>query len=339
MSLAALNSPISWSDINIELGRSPTSQLNLDDAELKTVAQMPAGESTLDLTKLASKSRIRIVVSTNTSCMNLMSQCISLGYSPGKSYITLNVASGVILGSNTSGTEALLINNFSTGDKLVITNNGYIVGKGGDGAQGSTYRSWMSGLNGQTGGNAIVFGNYFGFANSAVSIINNGTISGGGGGGAAGYGGYTTYTFVGTYYASGGNGGGGAGYPAGNGISTSAITLSGGNYTLPSSASGTLTLGGSGGERVLGLASSSAAANGNQGGNLGQVGYGYSTYPYNAFPGSPGQYGQLVGVGGNPGWGILWPVPEAFSNTSITNTGTIKGAGTFVGYPIVYISN
>jgi hypothetical protein len=128
-------------------------------------------------------------------------------------YSTFNITvdSGVVIGSNATGSPAFTTGSFPAGSTLTITNNGTIAGRGGS---GGAYES----NNGSNGGDAMLF-------TLDATLVNNGLIGGGGGGGAGGV------VFINGESSSGG--GGGAGDAVGQGGS-------------PEARSGTLTTGGRG---------------------------------------------------------------------------------------------
>jgi len=70
---------------------------------------------------------------------------------------------------------------FPAGSTLALTNNGIILGRGGDGGTGGL--NTTPGTAGGAGGPAFI-------ARYAISVTNNGTIGGGGGGGGGGSGDY-----------------------------------------------------------------------------------------------------------------------------------------------------
>jgi hypothetical protein len=128
-------------------------------------------------------------VSSNQQEMNLSTYATSVGWD-GSSPIVMTIASGVYIWSDSTSTGALIIPSSLNG-LVTITNNGYIMGKGGAGGLGGSSRT-----SGYNGGPAI--------ANSAtgVTLTNaSGAFIGGGGGGGAG----------GTYGGGGGGAGGGSG--------------------------------------------------------------------------------------------------------------------------------
>lgn len=141
---------------------------------------------------------------------------------------TVIVAASGVIGSTSSATAAFTVAALPATSTVRIINNGYIVGKGGDGGAGW---SWAPPPNphGLSGGPAIALA-------SPTTIVNYGTIGGGGGGG----GGSSTGSNPETYDDPGGCGGGGAGFTAGTGGTVGpGLSYYGQN--------GTLTTGGAGG--------------------------------------------------------------------------------------------
>jgi hypothetical protein len=140
------------------------------------------------------------------------------GYIAGNTTATLIINNGVYLYSNSISTPALTISGWATGDRVYIVNNGYIIGRGGD---GGSYNNTTKSINRATnGGNAISLA-------FDATIFNNGYIAGGGGGGGAA-----------NLSATGGGGGG-----AGGGYGGAVITTSGGTnqQTYSINGSGTVT--------------------------------------------------------------------------------------------------
>ena len=141
----------------------------------------------------------------NVDILNLVKNKIN--YTAGKSAALVFVDPGVKVGSTSTGTPSMVISGFVTGDFIGITNNGSIIGAGGNGGNGG---------GGGGGGTAVKLG-------YPTLINNNGTIAGGGGGGGAGAGGKTkggVFGFGSQGY-NGGQGGGGAGFnPGNNGATT-----------------------------------------------------------------------------------------------------------------------
>jgi len=208
-------------------------------------------------------------ISTDTSDLLITPDTID-DYEEGITVVNL-VIDAVLYASTTSG-YALKIQDFHDDDiiNIMITENGYIVGKGGDGGRGgytpvSSNDSTCSDIatnryaDGEDGGDAL-------YVRNNVTIVNNGIVGGGGGGGGGGNcrgkeGDSASVDFVG-----GGGGGGGAsngtGGNEGYGWQATTISKAGDN--------GELTSGGDGGDG--GEHDGHIGGKGGNGGNLGQDG-------------------------------------------------------------------
>ena len=92
---------------------------------------------------------------------------------------TLTVNSGVYIWSDSTSTAAFNTGTLVSDSIISIINNGYIIGKGGNG--GTVPTSTRTGTTGSAGGPAMDI-------NYSVSITNNSYIAGGGGGGGSVYG-------------------------------------------------------------------------------------------------------------------------------------------------------
>lgn len=156
-------------------------------------------------------------------------------YVAGFTTINLTINSGIYVGSSSTGSYAMTVTGFTSGDTINIINNGFIIGAGGNGGNGGTGSGQSGRTAGSNGGNAL-------YLNYPTKITNNGTIAGGGGGGAGGDGGQTYGSCLGGGSSfTGPAGGGGAGYTAGSAGSGS-----------PSGSGGTRTAGGAGGSSNAG---------------------------------------------------------------------------------------
>jgi hypothetical protein len=241
------------------------------------------------------RASINLVIASNTSSYNLLDTLNTLGtYYPGYSDITLTINAGVTVNSNDSGGAALTIDGLTSGDSLIIVNNGTILGRGGyggaagyvslvtvgSGKNATTANSPQPGGQGGAGGTALA-------VTYATTLQNNGVIYAGGGGGG---GGGISFNSVG-----GGQGGGGAGYG-------------------PGANAGTLTAGGAG--AGLGGAGGSNGANG----TAGTTG---ATYTYS----SGGKGGGTTTVAGSPGGpgGLGGKAITGYAKVTVTVTGTIVG--------------
>jgi hypothetical protein len=205
-----------------------------------------------------------LTIAANANNYVLSDFLSATSYYPGRSIVNLTVDAGVIVGSGSVGTPALIIDGLVSGDLINLINNGNIAGAGGQGGAAGSYvvtntpifnskgqpvysdskgriQSTTStvtsipGRAGEVGGPAL-------YVTYATNLVNNGTIAGGGGGGGGGGG------------PTGGQGGGGAGRKAGSGAN---------NGTLTAGGAGT-GLGGAGGAR--GSAGSAGTNNTNTGG-------------------------------------------------------------------------
>jgi hypothetical protein len=247
-----------------------------------------SGVSLVPIPSTAEVVTINLTIAANTNNYVLSDFLSATSYSPGRSIVNLTVDAGVIVGSGSAGTPALIVDGLVSGDLINLTNNGNIAGAGGQGGAAGSYTSVTSGGSSVSfGGKSAPKGGYSVGTTTVTSIpgrpgepggaalyvlyqtnlVNNGTIAGGGGGGGGGGG------------PTGGQGGGGAGRKAGSGAN---------NGTLTAGGAGT-GLGGTGGSR--GTAGSAGTNSTNAG-----------------------------GAGGSPGVAIL-----GIDKVTITTAGTILG--------------
>lgn len=132
-------------------------------------------------------------ISVDENDYNLITKATAAGWNGTDPLIaTVTVNGGVVIGSSTLG-AAFAIGSLPAGSSVILTNNGYIEGKGGTGGTGGTL-AHGAGFDGTSGGLALSIG-------YATTVVNNGVIGGGGGGG----GGASTASDG----DSGGDGGGG----------------------------------------------------------------------------------------------------------------------------------
>lgn len=257
--------------VNIELGRSATASINMNESAVRGLAGVASGA--ISMSNFYGKSNeFAFTISSNQIQANLRSLAISAGWNQS-SALRATINSGVFIYSDSTGVPALTINGSFPGG-VTLVNNGTIVGRGGGGGNGA---SGFSGGGGGGGGLALS-------VSSAVSINNgSGTISGGGGGGG-GSGSYTNEDGT----TSGSGGGGGRGNGPGGGVPGSNNP-----FTGVSGNSGNLTSAGAGG-----VGPSPWNHNGGNGGSGGASGS----------PGGPGQgaFGPAgPGGGGGPGGGAV----------------------------------
>jgi Salmonella virulence plasmid 65kDa B protein/Insecticide toxin TcdB middle/N-terminal region/FG-GAP-like repeat/Phage tail fibre adhesin Gp38 len=115
--------------------------------------------------------------------------------------VNVTIASGAVIGSASPSVPAFDTGTFPSGSTVQITNNGTIVGAGGNGGNGASCSTSTPATSGAPGGAAMR-------AQVALSIANNGSVWGGGGGGGGGAGGIISSPFSSAYLAGGGGGGG-----------------------------------------------------------------------------------------------------------------------------------
>ena len=257
-----------------------------DNNEWKSIQ---SGISLVPIPSTAEVVTINLTIAANANNYVLSDFLSATSYYPGRSIVNLTVNAGVIVGSGSVGTPALIIDGLVSGDLINLINNGNIAGAGGQGGAAGQYTvtntpifnskgqpgysdskgriqatnstvTSVPGRPGEIGGPAL-------YVTYLTNLVNNGTIAGGGGGGGGGGG------------STGGQGGGGAGSKAGSGAN---------NGTLTSGGAGT-GLGGAGGAR--GTAGSAGTNDTNTG-----------------------------GLGGAPGAAII-----GIDNVTITTAGTIIG--------------
>ena len=284
-----------------------------DSGPIPTSGEIAVGEF------YGSSNRVPIVI--NNTGTTLKADIYALAsadptYSAGITDVVYN-NSGTLY-SDARTTASLRTGIFASGDTLKIVNTGLIIGKGGDGGDGSpvpsNFPSHASGIGpGQGGGRALAL-------QFPVTIDNTGgTIAGGGGGGAGAFelnwtvphpqGPNPKYQPI-PRSAGGSGGGGGAGIN--NGIGGAGG--SGGTYAGNAGSNGTPTAGGAGGAANVNVpAPLTPYAVGGNGGGRGQAGSPkIATNP--SFEATGGAAGQAIISNSNT---ITW-----------INMGTINGPTT-----------
>jgi len=238
---------------------------------------------------------INLVIATNTSSYNLIEILNGTGlYYPGYSDITLTINAGVTVDSEDAGAPALTVDGLTSGDSLIIVNNGTILGRGGaggaagwlktvtvgSGKNSTTSTSVQDAGPGGTGGTALA-------VTYIATLENNGVIRAGGGDGG---GGGISYNGTG-----GGQGGGGAGYG-------------------PGANAGTLTAGGAG------------AGNGGAGGSSGANGVAGTTGATVSVANANGKGSTSVAGSAGGAGGVGGKAIAGYAKLTVTVTGTIVGA-------------
>jgi hypothetical protein len=289
-----VSGPISLNNVNVELGLSGTTSINMNQASVRTLFAVPSGAISMS-NGYGKSNRVTAAATISSDTANYtVNTAKASGYVAGVTDFTLTINNGVTVFSNSTGSYAMTVDtSWSAGDTVTIVNNGTIVGRGGDGGPGGT-GVYGGGSSGGGGGPALL-------VQRAITMNNLNRIAGGGGGGGGRNG--TFYQSdeapggCGDYYA-GGSGGGGIGGSSGGGV------------TQDFWANARRNTGGAGGAGSLTSAGGGSSRNGQTGGSGG--GYG-----------SAGSAGS--GSEGGPGGGAGGVCIQGNSNITYTNTGTRNG--------------
>jgi hypothetical protein len=205
--MATPSGQISLSDVNAELGFSPTALITMNDAAVRNLAGVPTGA--ISMANLQGKSGRTVVSLTIAANVNNYDVYANRGptYVAGNTDLTVTINPGVRVSGFSTGSYALLVPaSFNPGDTVTIVNNGTIQGAGGNGGGRNLGNPAIA--PGLPGGNAV-------YVNRPTVITNNGNMwAGGGGGGAGGTGNLMGRLPTST---SAGGGGGGQGSLGGNG--------------------------------------------------------------------------------------------------------------------------
>lgn len=279
---------ISFNAINVELGVAGTTTASLGQASYRALAGVASGA--ISMSNFYGKAnQFAFTIATNQTNANLRSLAVAAGWNQ-TSKVVATINAGVYVSASVTGTPGLTVNgSFPNG--VTLTNNGFIIGRGGNGgtslpAGGSTTNS-----TGFTGGLALSVG-------VGISITNNGTIGGGGGGG--GPGGPGAYASGCCTILGGGGGGGGGRTGATNSSGGAGSPGNAGN----GAAGGTGTASAAGGGGAGGSAFPSKGGNGGAGGGWGASGGagGNGNYYYPPSGGAGGGAGGAVTGNGNITW-------------------------------------
>ena len=247
---------ISLNNVNVELGLSGTTSINMNQATVRTLFAVASGAISMS-DGYGKSNTFSFTISSGQTNANLRTLALNAGW-PGASKVIATIGSGIYISSNSTGTPALTVNgSFPGGVELI--NNGLIVGMGGSGGAGRSVNSsevGFGGSDGSAGGLALS-------VSVALTLNNAGTIAGGGGGGGGGRAGFDDGNEFG-----GGGGGGGRSSNAANSAGGAGGTGGSGNGTV----GGTGTVSSAGGGGNGGAAGPRSAAPGGAGGNWGTGG-------------------------------------------------------------------
>lgn len=124
-----------------------------------------------------SRIAVNITIGSNTQNFDVYSNKGG-SYVSGISDIIVTISSGIIVGSSSTSSYAMIISGFTTGDTVTIINNGYIVGMGGTGGGGISPIYSVGNGGGGGAGNTAGSG---GAAGAVLSIAGNaGSLTSGG---------------------------------------------------------------------------------------------------------------------------------------------------------------
>jgi len=272
--------------IAVELGLSTTGTISLNQANVRTLANVPSGTIIMPTNFYGKSNRTVLAVTYSANTTNATVAINSLsGYVAGKSDITITINTGIYVYATSTANSGLTITGGTAGDTLTIVNNGFILGQGGVGG------GPPNGNTATVGGPALSL--------SFPATINNTNpvayVAGGGGGGGLGSGGGSGGGGAGGGPSAGGGAGGAVGASGADGSAGKGGGAGGGGggllYNPPKNTS-TSTSGGGGGRILPGTGGTGGPSNPAGAGGTGGAG---SAVGGNSTGGGGG--------GGGGGWG------------------------------------
>ena len=292
--------------VNVELGRSGTATINMNESAVRTLAGVASGA--ISMNNFYGKSNaftFNRTISTNTQNYNLLNDMVANGYTNGSAYVAnITVNSGIYVWSDSTSLAGFATGSITGSGTINLTNNGFIMGRGGDGAISVGQQN----LPGNPGGPAMDI-------QRNINITNNSFIAGGGGGGG--------FCFV-------AGGGGGAGGGSGARFSNQPVVAGGAVGQTGATLSGSGSAGGGGGRILPGTGGggrTGTACGTNLPGFGGGSGGGGGAYSLLLGPcGGPNRLKNSGAGGGGGGWGAAAGATVNFGDCSI-------GTGCTVGVP------
>jgi hypothetical protein len=269
--------------INLELGLAADANSSIGQANFRELAKIPSG--VISLSDFYGKSNVTTIEITENRTQYVLSPAVVPDYVAGGTKVQLNIGEDVYLYATNTSVAALTITGFVSGDEVLIVNEGYILGMGGQGGLIDSYPQYGYGV---AGGPAISLG-------FNATIENNRYICGGGGGGSM------DFNFDGGGGGAGGGKGGNAGYApllGNDGGLGGAPGMAGGNGRSPQA-------GGGGGRIVPGIGGLGGVLDSGEGkgGGAGGGGAAAAQEEYIADGGAGGTGGSPGNTGGLPTWG------------------------------------
>ena len=216
-----LSGAMTFNDLNVELGFSGTAQISMGDAAVRDLFDIASGE--IGMSNGYGKSAVSAfehTITTNQQELNLRTYLLSVGWD-GVEAVEVTINTGVYIWSDNRTIAALTTGSPYAGG-LTLINEGFIMGKGGDGAYIPSSDRFSGYVEPTTGGPALVL-------DVPIDINNaSGYIGGGGGGGAASP--QSVHLLLGTIPITslgtgGGGAGGGRGGPVNFGVNTNTGTV------------------------------------------------------------------------------------------------------------------
>jgi hypothetical protein len=305
MALPASGAIRMGADIGVELGNTATSMISIGATAPRALAGVPSGAIRVAADFYGKASAFSFTISANQQQANLRTLALAAGWN-GTSVVTATVNAGVYIWSDVTGIAALTIDG-SWPNGVTLINNGYIIGKGGNGGSNLQQNVNTSIKPGGNGGSAMSLS-----INNLIIVNNSGAFiaGGGGGGGSGGFYSPSSVSWAGS--GGGGAGGGSGGYtqntffvnaPGGNGGS---VGTSGSDGTaleaatsIGSGGGGGRILPGTGGQGGFYGSVSSNQGFGRGGGAGGGGGHGYVEVDGATPTGVGGTGGSANNVGGN----------------------------------------
>ncbi len=241
-------------------------------------------------------------ISANTQNYDLASAATAAGWNGTEAlFASVTINGGVVVGSNSTSSYALTIPSLPANSTVTLTNNGYIVGMGGNGGSGAgTHDDFtpISASSPSVGGPALL-------VQYPTTLTGSGTIGSGGGGGGGGGSGIQSNQFG----VQGGGGGGGAGAVPGGGGARESMGSST-NYFGSNGGGASLTGGAAGGSPGYFSNNPSTIFHGGTGGSGGPLGKsgaaGASATGANVYGASSGGASAGVAITGNGNISYQW---------------------------------
>lgn len=212
----------------------------------------------------------QVTITGNANNFNLFA---ALGSPVSALTANINVAPGIVISATDTSISAMDLSGLPSGSTINLINNGYIIGRGGDGSNGGIANFPGSGATNNSanlagpGGNAINgpgTGVTFNITNASGHIWGGG----GGGGGSGAYDGVSTGNGLGNGGGGGGGAGGGRGGPGATGV-----YIGGGSTIATNGTPGSPGINGTGGAAGTGTASGAGlVGTAGAGGNYGVAG-------------------------------------------------------------------